>query len=166
MFDINQFKEILHKNTQDLSNFLDELSEEQKTTQFSDRWNLLEELEHINLVEKQVMGLLVTIKSEPIEVDELFGAEKLSRFIINLRSRKVKSPEQFIPTGAYKSIDDFKTLITKQRNMLLLLIENKKIVLDNMTYVHPYLGEMTKTDWVNFIPLHAERHLMNMKDNF
>jgi hypothetical protein len=38
-------------------------------------------------------------------------------------------------------------------------VEPGEIAFDGQTWPHPYLGEMTKLDWLHFLIAHTDRHL-------
>ena len=84
--------------------------------------------------------------------------------MIELRRRKVPAPEFLLPKGLIKNESEFVEKFLKQRGKLVDALENGKITIDNAITPHPLIGEMTKTDWLNFIVYHAERHLLQIKD--
>jgi hypothetical protein len=83
---------------------------------------------------------------------------------VSQRSHKIKAPETFQPKGKLKSVAEFETTLKKMRETLRDNIESGKLIVDDRIFKHPTLGEMTVTDWLHFIPLHASRHMDQIRD--
>lgn len=166
MYHFETYRETLNVQTHNFLNYIENLSQEQREKTFTERWNLLYELEHIVAVEGNIIKLMLSFKGEPIDNDSIIGQEKLERILLKMRGRKVKSPIEYEPTGKFTTVAMAIDQLVKQRNQLLLFLESEKIKVDAITFPHPYLGPMTKLDWLHLIPLHCERHMLNMQENF
>lgn len=161
-------KEVLFKaidsNTQLLLDTVRGLSEEQLQRRPAGKWSVLEQLEHIVLTDRVVDLLLMREPNSMAETDTIIGQERLEKIIVTLRARKVAAPDLLLPKGHIKTISAFEEQFTKQREAFKTKVENGQIILNRQSYKHPYLGEMTVIDWYHFIPLHAQRHLEQIKD--
>ena len=121
-------------------------------------------LEHIYLADKSI-SLLLQKKSENLNAQEvILGNDKIERLVVNLRHRKVKSPDILLPKGRFKMLSEFKPAFTQQRENLKSSLQDGSIPIDNSILPHSYLGNMTKTDWLYFIIHHAQRHLEQIKE--
>lgn len=127
-------------------------------------WSIIEILEHIVIVEGGCYKLLTKNSESVAETVELFGHEKLNKLLIERRERKVQAPEGLHPKGAIKDVASFEQQFLLQRNFLKQNIDNKKIIVDKRTHKHPFLGDMTISDWLHFVPMHTQRHLEQIKD--
>jgi hypothetical protein len=129
-----------------------------------DRWNILQILEHVLITEKLVLSLLLTPPGTTAPTEEIVGSEKLRRIMIDMRSRKISAPSSVQPAGAITSIDSFKAEFSRLRKIFYNAIRSGRIAPGNAVYTHPVLGEMTVTDWLNYLPLHGMRHMEQIKD--
>ena len=153
----------LDKNTGDIMQLLKECPEALLEKKQEGEWSILEILEHILITDRVVYNLL-TGPCEPGEKPEVLGAEKLKRYMVDMRSRRAKAPEQLLPKGEIKNNAEFIEQFLKQRAFLVQALETGKIVMDNGTVKHPMLGDLSKSDWLNFIVHHAQRHLLQIQD--
>lgn len=129
------------------------------------RWSILEIGEHLLIIERVISGLLFAPAGKTSEQDEIFGRERLTRILVGLRSRKIQAPDFFVPKGDVKDIGSFVRKFRDQRELIKNGLRTGRIKIDNRIQKHPVLGEMTIGDWLHFVPLHAARHLEQMKDN-
>lgn len=156
--------EAIDRNTKTILDTIDSLSPEQLLIKPEGKWSIIEQLEHIVLTDKVVSLMLMRTPSSVSETDTILGQERLEKIIVTLRGRKVQAPDFLQPKGSIKSKTEFQEQFTQQREAFKQKVENGEIILSNNTYKHPYLGEMTVIDWYHFIPLHAQRHLEQIKD--
>jgi hypothetical protein len=164
MIDLPKFHQTLIANVQELKAFLEPLSSGQLEFKRENEWNMLEIAEHILLTEKLVMSLLSQETTTRVEQPELFGTEKLKRFLVDFRHKKVKAPDSIVPKGILADPQQFVTELSQLRAQLVYDIQTGKLAITHATYKHPMLGEMTVTDWLYFIVHHSERHFHQMKD--
>lgn len=161
---ISDYIQKLDQNAVELFSLLDTCSEEEIKIHPENSWSILEVCEHIFLTEKTVISFSFHPIEKKSEKSELFGTEKLRKIIIQLRARKVSAPEFLKPKGLFKSVSEFKNEFTRHRELLKQGLLSERIVIDNSVYPHPYLGEMTRRDWMHFIPTHTERHTYQISD--
>jgi len=160
----DQLFEAIDRNTTQLVALVNSLSPAQLSLHPEGKWTVLEQLEHIVLTDKIVGMLLMRPHSSIAETDTVMGQARLEKIIVTLRGRKVAAPDLLQPTGRIQTAEQFITQFTEQRNAFKTAVNDGSIELDSRTFKHPYLGEMTVIDWYHFIPLHAQRHLEQIKD--
>jgi hypothetical protein len=131
----------------------------------NDSWTGLQVLEHICITEKVVSKLVAKPSEQIHESAELFGAGKLNHLVVAKRAFKVKAPEMLNPKGDIKDLEAFEQVFTKQRNELKQGIIQGNISVDNRIHKHPYLGEMTISDWLHFMISHTQRHIEQIQDH-
>ncbi len=162
--DLKSYLQILKENSDSLNETLLTCTSEQLKFRKENSWNPLEIAEHILRTERLVLSFLLKPSESKSETEELLGFEKLNKLIVQFRARKVKAPEMLEPKGEFTDVKQFLKCFNEQRTLLKSALENDRIKTDNRIYKHPYLGEMTLRDWLYFIPLHAQRHLDQMKE--
>lgn len=155
----------LQQNTSDVLNYAKSVRQELLVMRPApDKWSPLEILEHVYLTDKLVVFILNKQQPKVAETPELIGDEKLQKVIVGLRQRKVKAPDLVHPKGVFGNLNDAENAFQRVRAELLSSLKSGKIVADNRVQNHPMLGEMTMTDWLNFIIHHSNRHLEQLKD--
>jgi hypothetical protein len=154
----------LQLNTVEVLTFVKGIPSADFNKQTLGKWNILQILEHVYITEKLVGRLLSQPSSHTSKTPEILGDDKLKRAVVDLRNRKVQAPELFHPKGKFKTIEDFEKLFSENRTELIAALGSGKIVVDGRIQKHPYLGEMTITDWLYFMPHHTQRHLEQIKD--
>jgi hypothetical protein len=156
---ITDYIATLEKNSQEAIEFVGACTKEELAYTPEDKWSILGIMEHILLTERLILTFLMKRPDRVAETDEIVGYEKLNKLIVQFRARKIKAPEMLHPKGDIGSAAEFGEKFLKQRELLKNCIATGRIVIDNGIHKHPFLGEMTIRDWLNFIPLHARRHL-------
>jgi hypothetical protein len=162
--EIAEYKLALDKNTHEIISLAEECSVKELNDQRENKWSILGILEHIIMTDRIVLSLLLKPSTTVSEKNDLLGFEKLNRLMVDLRGRKIEAPEMLQPKGNIRDLEEFKKTFLEQRELLKNNISSGKIVIDNRIHKHPVLGEMAIRDWMNFIPLHARRHLDQAKD--
>lgn len=129
----------------------------------SETWSALECAEHIFVVEVGVLRMLQTEASPTVAVgtETTINREKLGVFLEN-RTKKVPSPDFAAPKGRFKNLPEFLVAFQNKRKELYSLLEKINLT-DGILIKHPMLGDMTKADWVYFIPRHTARHIEQIK---
>ncbi len=163
--DVVNYINLLNNNTSTTLQLAKTCSAEQLLYTKNSCWNILQILEHIYVTDKVVITLLLHPSDKRADTPEIIGNDTLKKYIVELRNRKVQAPESIQPKGEIKDVATFEHLFLEQRNLLKHYLESGKIVINTTTHKHPFLGEMTITDWLNFIIHHTQRHLEQIKDN-
>jgi hypothetical protein len=161
---IPEYFQTLDQNAAELFALLDTCIEKEINYSEENSWSILQNLEHILLTERSVIQLLAHTIEKKSEKEELFGAEKLIKIIVKLRARQVKAPDFLQPKGEITSVEQFSKEYTLNRDQLKKRILSAEILIDSSVYPHPYLGEMTRRDWLHFIPAHTKRHMHQIAD--
>lgn len=162
--EINEYIKQLDANTESLVGILASLDAEGLTKRINGGWNPLEIAEHLAVTERGIIMMLQRPSEARSDNTELFGAEKLNKMLVEMRSRKVVAPEGLHPKGRYVDAAGVTEALTAQRLKLKEALSEGKVAVDNRTFMHPRLGEMTVSDWLNFIVSHAYRHIAQIKD--
>ncbi len=158
--DIVKYYNRLNENNKNLIETIDGIAEEKLSIKDNvNEWSVYEILEHIYLTDKIISKLISTPSKNQSDTNEIIGSEELEDVLIGKKSPKVKTPEMLSPKGIINNIQDFKNIFLEQRNLLKMNLESGKIKIDNRIFKHPYLGEMTIEDWLNFIIFHTKRHI-------
>jgi len=162
--DITAYFHLLDNNMQDTLQLVKGCTETQLHFKKEEQWSIMEVLEHISKSDTIVSSFLLKPFDATAEHEELWGQKRLTRAIVDRIDQKVKAPESMQPKGELKDIAAFEKLFLQQRNLLKQNIQSGIIVIDKRVRKHPLLGEMTISDWLYFIPLHAQRHLQQIKN--
>lgn len=127
-----------------------------------DKWSIIQILHHLHLVEQSVTSSLV------------YALQKKDKKVVPLkdlqltldRTHKREAPQQMQPT---------ETLVKKQQGIQLLehsradllhtlhSIVDEKELLEN-SLKHPVFQELNLYQWVQFLDLHEQRHLTQLKE--
>ncbi len=144
---------------------LQNCTEEQVKQKLDEKtWSLLECAEHIFIVE---VGLVRMLRAEaaptaPEGTASTINREKLDKILQN-RQTPIPAPDTVAPKGRFATLADLLKAFQKTRNEMYQLIEASNLV-DGVLVKHPMLGDMTKADWVYFIPRHTARHIEQLKE--
>ncbi len=153
----------INNSTASILRFLENCSEEKTLIRPEGKWSIKDNLEHLVLFERIVLVLLQRSSKVLSRNDEYFGYERLKEILIDERTvNRVNAPANVQPKGKFTSSDEAADALIAQREKLKALISEDKITSYNAVIPHPYLGDMTAGDWLNLVPLHAERHLAQM----
>ena len=162
--DRNLFITRLDDNTKEILQLVKSLTSSQLAFKKDGKWNVLEILEHLYLSDKIIM----TIISKPSEnihaTEDIYGTRKIKAILVDERDKKISSPEPLKPKGIFSDVFVAEKAFFQQRDTLKNLLRADGIIIDNRIHKHPLLGEMTISDWLNFIIHHTERHIEQIKD--
>lgn len=155
--------EYLEDDTAHFLDWIETLEPNQFNLKEEGKWGVFEVLEHILLVEDICIKMLLRPSDLIHDKTERLGKEVLHRLIIDRREKKMSAPEILHPKGSITTIQMFKEQFVRQRKQLQTQIQQNQLIIDHRMYKHPFLGEMTVTDWLYFIPLHTNRHLKQIQ---
>jgi DinB superfamily len=129
-----------------------------------DTWSILEIAEHIYKVDLEIYSKVYLPSEKTIENGAIFGEDKINKIVVDLRNRKVVSPEDYNPSGLFTNVD----IAVKHLDVLFKKwhqdISENKIVIDSRIIVHPHIGDMTISDVLHFGLAHCERHILQIND--
>lgn len=130
----------------------------------SSSWNILECLEHIFITNLGIYRFVTSPETTAAqaEVAELIPGTRMQDGLRD-RTRKYIAPERVRPVGRFSSLP----LAVEKIEWLDKQFEShwaRRIPLDHAIMDHPILGAMTKTDWLNFLVGHTERHARQIEE--
>ena len=130
----------------------------------SESWSVAEIIEHLSLVEKQIVRLttLMLMKAEAAEAraseDGRIGPISLDRIVERSVREKYQAPETVLPTSV--PVDDSLAVMRESRGALHRLRPRLEATdLSSVSYPHPVFGPLNLYEWFVMIGLHEERHI-------
>ncbi len=146
-------------NSIELTQFLQRLTDEQvNNKQSSDKWSIMDCMEHVFITEKGIYKLL----TQPLLFNDTpsVGLGRIDEF----RKGKFMAPEFTVPKGRYKSLDALLVDFLQQRMRITHFCISEDAFAEIVTYPHPIIGPLSKKEWVIFMREHAYKHLLQMKN--
>lgn len=84
--------------------------------------------------------------------------------VVGFRTNRLVSPEILRPKGNIADVATFEKMFVEQRELIKQDLRSGKIIVDHRVHKHPFLGDFTISDWLNFLIYHTQRHLEQIKD--
>lgn len=163
--DLSNYVKVLDNNSNDILQLAKSCSIAQLTFKQDNKWSILQILEHICIVDKICFSIISRPVSEKIsETSEIYGSEKIKVDLVANRNRKIETPEILRPKDSLANVIAFDKIFSLQRGSIKNDLLSGKIIVDNKSHKHPFLGEMTIADWLYFIIHHTQRHIEQIKD--
>lgn len=127
-----------------------------------DRWSIAQILEHLYLTELSVARQM---KKAAERADTPLPGEKPIRLLLD-RSLRVKVPIPAMePSDDYKTIDSLKEkLCHSQKVFAGVLRDLTPDQLKRSSMPHPLFGTMSLEQWIEFVRLHEQRHLEQIRE--
>ncbi|MCA1058910.1 DinB family protein [Rossellomorea aquimaris] len=141
----------------ELLNSVKDLSEEQLNKKVEkDRWNIMQVLDHLYLMEKSLTKVIqMTLENG----EEQLVESKPIHFTVD-RTTKVDAPPFVTPTDEKQSLEQMKDKLKSSRKDLLAFLEStNKEALMKKAYPHPIFGQIRLDEWIPFIGFHEKRHI-------
>lgn len=139
-------------------------TKQESTRTDADGWSVAEIIEHLSLVEKQIVRLssLMLMKAETAGakaiLDGRIGPISLERIAERAGREKYQAPETARPTGI--SVSDSLAVMRESRETLHGLVPRFEVTdLSTVSYPHPVFGALSLYEWFVMIGVHEERHL-------
>jgi uncharacterized damage-inducible protein DinB len=161
--------EAKHGALQKLSLHIQDLSPAQATVHPSGGgWSIAEIAEHLVLVESQILQLITALlkKTEAAgqkRTDgEMFEVSLQSMFEQS-RTEKYNTHDKYVPTGAMAIADALQRLEEVQAQLDELKPRLRNVDLTYATFPHWTFGPLNLGEWLAFIGLHEERHLLQIQ---
>jgi transcriptional regulator of NAD metabolism len=162
--DRKTFVKKLNRSTNEILLVLKDCSIHQLHFKQENKWNILEIIEHLYLTDKAIKSI-TSRESEIIhQSTDIIGSEKLQKIMVEQRFRKLSTPDALSPKGEIKDLDTLLNMLITQRENWKQDLATEKFRIDNRIFTHPVLGNMTTSDWLNFVIHHTQRHIEQMKD--
>ena len=162
--DLNAFTQDLHTNSDKLINLLASIDENKLIEKQGEQWSILDIAEHIYLSDKTFIRVISQTVEKHHDSEELKGSHKIQRLLVDMRERKATAPKFLEPKGQFFSDKDFESAFKQQRESLLEKLANGNISDFTAIIPHPFLGDLTITDWLYVILHHTSRHIEQIKD--
>lgn len=147
---------------EELLSLVNELTDEQLNTRIEEgSWSIAQVLEHLYLLEKSVTNLIQRkLKSDTTKP----VVNKPLKHTLN-RSLKIDAPSFLEPHEEFLSLEKAKGMLEESREGFVRSFEGvERSFLEQKSYVHPIFGDLNLAQWVEFIGLHEQRHMDQIKE--
>jgi uncharacterized damage-inducible protein DinB len=133
-----------------------------------EKWSVGENLEHLVLVETQVVQLIESLLSKTERSAKPRDAEKTSPLSVEaLQERSLaeqyKTRDRYNPTGTVAMGTSLRQLQELQSRLFALEPRLRFIDLKFASFPHWIFGPLTLGEWLAFVGLHEERHFGQIK---
>ena len=132
------------------------------------RWSIAEVAEHLTLVEQGIGGMVRGGGVKPIPVFTADSAAKLEAAVRGLygdRTRKMNSPEGFVPTSRWATQAELMSAYDEARRSNLEYIRTTKDPLRARGVDHAaFGGPIDAAHWLVVIGAHMERHIHQIEE--
>ncbi len=126
------------------------------------KWSIAQVMEHLYLTERTLAQVIIAgLKSKDINPP---SERKPVKRVID-RSIKIEAPPPLIPIKDEWTLEDLKGCLEESKGALER-IANKadQSQLASKSFPHPVFGALTLEQWLEFVPYHEERHLLQIKE--
>ena len=162
--DLSAYSKELQANSDHLLTLLYSIEETKLSEKPSNEWSILEIAEHIYRADKTFINVVTQASEKHHDTEEIRGSNKIQRLLVDMRARKVKAPAFLEPKGKFLTVQDFEKVFLEQRTSLIEKLETETISDFTAIFLHPFLGELTVTDWLYVILHHTSRHAEQIND--
>jgi hypothetical protein len=152
---------------------IENLSEEQTNLRLAENgWTIREIVEHISIVESGIATICSKLLQKSVEEKTAndgkanISAEftEKAKQIANRRERKLQAPERVLPGGALSIAESLSRMdetfkIFEQIRAGLETIDTQKF-----KFPHPYLGDLSATEWLSLAGGHEYRHIDQIEE--
>jgi uncharacterized damage-inducible protein DinB len=138
----------------------------------SEGWTIREIVEHLSIVENGMTRISARLlkqaeEAEKGETDNSGRARITESFLSRARemqNRRFKAPDRVIPTGT-QSIEESLAIMEENRRRLDELRPRFERIAASpeLTFPHPFLGELNAHEWLALIGGHEARHLAQIR---
>ena len=134
------------------------------------RWSIAQVLEHLVIVEQLATTMFVRLMDKavadgiPREPDTGPILMAIDTRRITDRSRRVKSPEAFLPPGKLGPDESLKALDEARRQFKLAAAKGDGLALREVSSPHPWLGPLNAYEWIAFVAAHMARHTEQIRE--
>lgn len=124
-------------------------------------WTAAQILEHLWLIERSVNKQLAGVaNATEREVDKKV---EIIKTLFEDNSKQYDSPTVFVPTDGWKNKTELVEKLNAERKQLAALASQLDLTETCLAFKHPYLGAFTRYEWIYFIVIHSNRHLIQLK---
>ncbi|WP_458119679.1 DinB family protein [Paenibacillus sp. Z6-24] len=132
-----------------------------------DQWTIAQVMEHLYLMETAITDRLIqTLQQNEPTPAPISGATSTPSFHLTLdRSRHTPAPPELVPADKHLTLTELRTRLDRSRSRLEETIAAASSEdLRGKTMNHPIFGPLTLEEWHEFVGLHEQRHLEQMKE--
>jgi len=153
-----QLIESLRVGREKLINAVNGVSEQLASTRpETDRWSILECVEHLILAEDYMFGRLKVARSSSGPVINALR-EKAIREKGHDRTRRVNSPDVAIPSGRYATLEEARQIFLASRQRTIEFVETCTEDLRARLTDHPLIGQVNCYETLLIMAAHPFRH--------
>lgn len=135
-----------------------------------ERWSAAELLEHVAAIEAGCARVIA--KRAAGARDAGVGAERGESSMLGAldgrgvtdRSRKLKAPEFATPTGSVGREGALGAIAASHAQFKRAVADADGLALDEVRHTHAVLGEIDLYQWILFVALHEQRHLLQLRE--
>ena len=132
-----------------------------------DRWSIADCIEHITVVENNVLGNIQKILQsapEPARQAEVQGKDQVILEKVPARERRVKGPAEVMPKGRWPNSDELLRQFELARERSVRFCGVTQADLRSHFFPHPILGLLDCYQWLLFLGTHCERHVRQIEE--
>lgn len=155
----------LENNTkvrEELWNVIEGITDEYANKVVEDgRWTIAQVLEHLHLTEKNTVRSFS--EAQPITEENPVKLRKVHLTVD--RSQKVNAPKFLVPSSEPQSIEQLKEKLKESRQLLNAYLESvSENDLKEKFLPHPFFGNLTVYQWIEFLGYHEKRHIAQIEE--
>jgi hypothetical protein len=130
------------------------------------RWSIAEVAEHLALVEQGIGGMVQSGLDSmvPFSADSAAKLEAAARALYGDRTRRMNSPEGFVPTGRWATQAELMTAYNDARRTNLEYVRTTRAPMRARGGPHPAFGRLDGAHWMVVIAAHMDRHLQQIEE--
>jgi uncharacterized damage-inducible protein DinB len=131
-------------------------------------WTIAEILEHISIVEGQLLQLIVSLLKKTEQTTEAHAPAQpfdisLQSIIEEGRTQKYTTRDKYVPTGRVTVPESLGKLRDYNAQLVALKPRLESVDLTISTFPHWTFGQLNLGQWLAFIVHHEERHLVQIQ---
>lgn len=150
------------KIREQIFDFVSDLNSDQLNTKAEPgTWSIAQILDHLYLMERAITHQInVTLTHGTIAPTDI------KPFHLTLdRSRRIEAPAHVVPSDEPKTLEELQDELNQSRTSFLHVLEgHSDEELTQLSFPHPVFGLMDLKQWKEFIGLHEQRHLEQMRE--
>ncbi len=142
-------------------------SEQQHYRPATGRWSVADCVEHVIVVETNVLRTIQNILQTPPEPGkqaEVQGKEDVILDRVPSRVTRVQGPVEVMPCGRWPSFDELLRRFETSRERTLRFAAVTQANLREHFFPHPFLGTLDCYQWLLFLGAHCERHVRQLEE--
>jgi DinB family protein len=129
-----------------------------------DRWSVADCIEHITVVEENILKTIQRILQGPPQPAETEGKDQTILQMVPARATRVKGPAAVMPTGRWPDFEELLLQFEATRERSLRFTAVTQADLRVYAFPHPILGPLDCYQWLLFLAAHCERHVRQMEE--